>query len=419
MVQMKQLQLTEYKTVENVQLDASERDFLAKHLPSVAMRPTPGTTDHYDLTPGAIIGAIRNETLAVEIRPKVEVDRVFFLLSYSLNPKQWQEMDFDYAVADSLVDAMIPAFIAQTTKALRRGLMRSYRYREDSLSTVRGRIRFADQIRNRLGIYPPLEVAFDEFTEDIVENQLLKAAVLRLKRRHIHRQSLRRGLSQLDGFFDGVTTVPFHAQQLPKVHFTRLNERYRSCLGLAELILQATSFELGYGTEAANTFLFDMNVVFEKFVITALREALGLTESQFPENARGRALHLDLAKRVSLEPDLSWWQGNQCVFVGDVKYKETSASGMKNPDLYQMLAYTTATKLPYGLLVYTGEAEPRSHILPQAGKEIEVVALDVSGNPQQILQQINVIADRIRQRRHQSVPENITSESELNHALEI
>ena len=36
-----------------------------------------------------------------------------------------------------------------------------------------------------------------------------------------------------------------------------------------------------------------------------------------------------------------------------------------------------------------------------AGKEIETVALDISGTPQKILEQVSSIADRIREKRFQ------------------
>ena len=93
-----------------------------------------------------------------------------------------------------------------------------------------------------------------------------------------------------------------------------------------------------------------MNRVFEDFVIVALREALGLSAIIFTQGASGKLLHLDEARRVRLEPDMSWWEGSFCTFVGDVKYKRLT--GNKNADLYQMLAYLAATDLQSGLLVY-------------------------------------------------------------------
>lgn len=104
-----------------------------------------------------------------------------------------------------------------------------------------------------------------------------------------------------------VSLVGYDPQGLPDVSYTRLSERYRPAVELAKLVLRsAASFELGHGRVRASSFLVDMNRVFEDFVVVALREALGATEREFPQGAEGRRLFLDEARRVRLEPDLSW-----------------------------------------------------------------------------------------------------------------
>lgn len=132
----------------------------------------------------------------------------------------------------------------------------------------------------------------------------------------------------------------------------------------------------------------------------ALREALGLSERVFPFEAKARKLHLDAKKRVRLEPDLSWWEGRRCVWVGDAKYKRITVKGVKHPDIYQMLSCTTATGLDTGMLIYAkGEAEPVIHDIPMAGRSIEVRALDLSGAPDEILGSVVGLAQVIRSRR--------------------
>ena len=213
-------------------------------------------------------------------------------------------------------------------------------------------------------------------------------------------------LREFEALLAPVELVHFDARNLPEVRFSRLNEHYRAAIELAKLILKSSSWELRQGQVRASAFLVDMNRVFEDFVITALREELHVTKHDFPANARGRLLHLDQAARVGLEPDISWWKGNRCVFVGDVKYKRINVPGIKHADLYQLLAYTTATKLPSGLLIYAaGETEPRTHTVPLAGKTLEVVALDLSGTPDEVLDQIRSLALRIRKdvRQNQAV----------------
>jgi 5-methylcytosine-specific restriction enzyme subunit McrC len=84
--------------------------------------------------------------------------------------------------------------------------------------------------------------------------------------------------------------------------------------------------------------------------------------------------------------------------VGDVKYKRVNAAGIKHPDLYQLLAYTIAADLPCGLLVYAaGEGEPITHEVVEVEKRLEVVTLDLSGGPDEILEQVRVVADRIHE----------------------
>lgn len=128
-----------------------------------------------------------------------------------------------------------------------------------------------------------------------------------------------------------------------------------------------TSFELRDGWVRASAFLVIMNEVFEKFVVVGLREALALAERTFPQGAAGRSLPLDQAAAIPLKPAVSWWDGERCAFVGDVKHKRVEASGITHPDLHQLLAYTIAAGLPGGLLVYAaGEAQPTLHHVVRA-----------------------------------------------------
>jgi 5-methylcytosine-specific restriction enzyme subunit McrC len=168
-------------------------------------------------------------------------------------------------------------------------------------------------------------------------------------------------------------------------------------VALARLVLRAASFDLAQGGVQAAAFLVDMNEVFEDFVAVALREALGLAERVFPQGARGRWLRLDEAGAVGLKPDLSWWEGSSCTFVGDAKYRRVSAAGVENADLYQLLAYAVAADLPGGLLVYAaGEGAPVTHQVVHVGKRLEVTMLDLGGSPEGILTQVHRLARQVR-----------------------
>lgn len=131
--------------------------------------------------------------------------------------------------------------------------------------------------------------------------------------------------------------------------------------------------------------------------MVALREALGATPRTFPQGAAGRRLRLDDEGDITLLPDLTWWQHDQCVFVGDCKYKRAKVDSVPNADLYQLLAYTTALDLSDGLLIYAaGEYPAGTHTVSHAGKRLHVVTLNLAGDPPQVLSEVGRLADRLR-----------------------
>ena len=206
--------------------------------------------------------------------------------------------------------------------------------------------------------------------------------------------------------FSNVSTVEYRPTHLPEVPVTPLNAHYQPALALARLILQSGAVELAAGRVESASFLIDMNKVFEDFVVVALRDELRLTEYAFPQEARGRDLWLDEGREVRLEPDLSWWQNDRCVFVGDAKYKRTTFHGAQNHDIYQALAYALAAGLPRALLlIYAHDDRDRiDHVtyeIPARNKriEVEVDVLDLQGQPHQILSRVKRLAHKVRQHR--------------------
>jgi 5-methylcytosine-specific restriction enzyme subunit McrC len=392
--------LTENLPSEPVRLTADELTTLRSLAPSVEVTPAIRRPGWYQLTPGSHVGAVNLGTLSLEIRPKIPIDRVLFLISYAVDPRRWREELHAFTPVPSLVEALIPGFVAQVRRAICRGLLPGYRSEEEALPAVRGRIRFEEQLRRRFLRVPPVEVRFDEFTEDIEENRLLKAALAKLGRLHLRSERVRSSLRAFDVAFQAVSSVTYDSRRLPAIDYTRLNQHYRPAVELAKLVLRSVSFELHGDKVEASAFLVDMNDVFEAFVVVGLREALSLSERSWPRGAVGHWLCLDEADRVKLEPDLSWWEGGRCTFVGDVKYKRVKVAGVRHPDLYQLLAYVTATDLRAGLLIYAaGEGDPVMHRVVQIAKELHVVALQLAGQPEEILEEVRQVGRHVRRLR--------------------
>ncbi len=124
-----------------------------------------------------------------------------FLIAYAMDPKNWRSDLAEWSRADDVLEAIALAFTHRTRQAIRHGLLKDYRREEDALNTVRGRIRFDEQIRRRFDFPLPIEVSFDEFTEDIEKNRLLKTAIHRLGHTSIRSEAVGLEVRRLRPYF--------------------------------------------------------------------------------------------------------------------------------------------------------------------------------------------------------------------------
>lgn len=402
---VRSLSLREYETTRGIYLSPEDCDALRLLIPDLTVSPTVGEPGRFDLTPASTVGVAAVGELAVSIRPKVSIQRLLFLVSYALDPRAWRSTNAGFIESESVVEAIVPGFVRQVRAALAGGALHGYRSEEDALFTVRGRIRFGEQIRRRFGHRLPVEVSFDEFTVDVEANRVIKAAIHRLGKMRIRSEDARRSLRAFDGQLEGVSLVDYDRRSLPRFTWTRLNRHYRSAVELALLILATSSVEALPGGRQSSALLLDMNKVFENFVVVALREALGVGPSELVQHGAGSGLALDVAGQIRLRPDLSWWEETRCLFVGDVKYKRLSAAGIVNADLYQLLAYLTATDLDAGVLIYAeGEADVAEHLVIGQGTRLLVRTLNVDGSPEAVLAEAGLLAEVVRALAHPGEP---------------
>lgn len=335
-----------------------------------------------------------DDGLEVRILPKVPIDRLLYLVTFTRDERAWRPDFVDLIVEDDLVASVGWAFAQHAETALARGVLQGYVRVEEALQGVRGRLREADQLRRHFGLLLPVEVAYDDYTVDIVENRLLMAACRRLLTLPGLPATVRARLHHLTGRLDGVGELEHH-QAWQSVRFTRLNERYRSAVRLAQAILMGTSLEYGLGTHQGVAFLFDMNRVFEDFVTASLGPALERIDGRIDAQYRG---FLDEREVIDLNPTLVWWQGSKCRAVIDAKYRATAGDEVPG-DVYQAMAHSLAFDVRPAFLVYAaGDESAGEHVIVHSDLRVVVAALDISGAPAEILASVEVVASEIADR---------------------
>jgi len=274
--------------------------------------PTLGT-DEYRVSGVRKVGVERIAGHTVWLKPKTPVRRLFAMLGYArAGSAIWTEDDFGFEEDEELVPAFAHAFVRQT---LAGGPLRGYVTRQDALPLVSGRWRIGEQLTRRGGPPLPVEVSFDDYVEDIAENQVLLFAATPLLRLPGVPPDVLGALRRIVRVLDGVSVIPVGAP-VPVVRAERRNARYSSALALASLVLSGASVEQRAGSVIASGFLVDMWSVFEDFVSAALREAFkpygGVLVSQYQST-------LDVEGAVKIAPDLVWLVDGEVRACIDVK----------------------------------------------------------------------------------------------------
>lgn len=382
--------LTEGGSAQAIRLSLTEFETL-RNLAFVDVSPTlePGV---YTVVPGRKIGALSFGDMEVIVRPKIaELNRLVFLLGYSLHRDIWRDDQVRLTQADDLLPALAEAFSRFAASAIEQGLIQGYRTIRDFMPVLRGRVIAPEQMSRRYGLSVPLAVEYDDFTVDVAENQLLLAAAHRLLSVPGLSPAARRRLQRLRIALAEVTTL---ARGVARPAWTpsRLNSRYHNALRLAEIVLAAQSFEHRAGELYVTGFIFDMWKVFEAFVCAALSDAI---DGKFGRVATQLPIFLDGKDQVQMKPDLAvLGEKGEVKAIFDAKYKAERPEGFPNADLYQVLAYCTVIGLHEGHLVYAkGNESPVTHAVRNSRVVVHCHALDLSLEPSDLIAQIEDIAE--------------------------
>ena len=297
---------------------------------------------------------------AFVVKPKVEVDYIkLFMTALELNSENeaayfsnYYYIDFEKpAIETNALDNVItPLLILHYISLLRhlvsRGLKKGYVVREENLqSKIRGRILLQKHLTKN--VFAKREdcvfCRFQEFTEDIPENRILKKAlsfsvrfINQLPSFKSHLQELTPHLSMIGSAFENVSEEVTIAQ-VAKVNAGKIFRHYESAIKVAKLILRHFDYSIDNASETAQSvrpFCIDMPRLYEMYVLSLLRKAYG---DQIQFQVKGyRKTKVDYIKVSDVEK-----------LIIDAKYKPRYSEGNQGilNDIQEISRYARDEKI--------------------------------------------------------------------------
>ncbi|MDB5322754.1 MAG: mcrBC [Phycisphaerales bacterium] len=363
--------------------DLAALDRLNRALGTEVLRPSVRGTQRV-LVAAQHVGVVRLAGRTIQILPKIHAspdsagpavtkrESTANLLHLLEHAGQIRVRDHDIASLASRrtdwFEILTRLFASNMAEQWERGPHRIYQPIDEDLPVLKGTWRIADQIR-RPATRHLFAVTHDTFTADTPLNRVFRYVVERLFK--LTRDSdNRQALGELRQWMDEVTLPgSVRAADATPALLTRLSARFAPLLNLARLFLDESTLHLTAGGTDTFAFVFDMNALFEAFVVNFIRRHRDqilppeLQDCELLAQTVGATRHLAKASSGNvfrLQPDLAVCHGQKFPLLIDAKYKRLGIQernlGVAREDFYQMHAYARRYCCARVLMVYPAQS---------------------------------------------------------------
>lgn len=268
---------------------------------------------------------------------ETNLDIFIYMLMYAYDIKlQNEQIATCKNESHTILEVFIQMFAKKLFQELQYGIYKEYITEQDNLTTLRGKYLINENLKYNF-VKNKIYCEYDEFSMNNQLNQFFLFAVKSL----ILFAKDKRVLMQCEIALDEVEYKSFDINYL-KIHFHRLNSRFKESFEFALLLLNR-SIPLFDKDKKSFAFLFDMNILFERFIGKMIKELEPTTKLQSH----------DTFGDLTLKPDIIV---NDLII--DTKYKKLHVKkDIKRDDKFQMYVYGKNYCVKNTMLLYPKHLE--------------------------------------------------------------
>ncbi|WP_323595944.1 McrC family protein [Aliarcobacter butzleri] len=331
------------------------------------------TLDWKDLKAKQYCGILNFNNQDFYILPKIanrndekNLNIFIYMLMYAYDVKLSNEQIASCANEEhTILEVFVQMFANGLLQELKKGLYKEYLTKQDNLPVLKGKYLINENLKYNF-TKNKIYCEYDEFSENNSLNQFFLYAVKYLQK-FVKDKKL---LKQCELIFDEIEYKQVDINRLETINFNRLNVRFKISFEIALLLLRQF-IPLFNQDKNSFAFLFDMNILFEKFIARMVKELDSNAKIQNQDNFRD----------LTLKPDIIL--KNQII---DTKYKRIkSIEDIKQSDKLQAFSYGINYGVKNVMLLYPKHLDNIKYDLV-LGKErivnlkIRTIDLNFSGN---------------------------------------
>ncbi|MCL2841427.1 MAG: 5-methylcytosine-specific restriction endonuclease system specificity protein McrC [Defluviitaleaceae bacterium] len=334
----------------------------------------------------------------------IKIQNIYYMLAYTfqvLRKDSYKKIaveDFKY------VEDLLAAILAKgISSQIKRGLGREYTPCTESLSTPHGKINISESLKTGMIHKKQLVCEFDEFSENIYSNQIIKTTAMLLIRSHEVKLEHKKALKKVMLYFHTIDTLHPSSIQWTGIKYHSHSATYKMLINICYLVMNALLPTIQAGSKKISQFKDEhLHRLFEKFVLAYYRK-------HYPAyNASASRIDwivddgvIDLLPTMQTDITLKY---NEKILIIDTKYygstlqthKLYNRHSIHSGNLYQIFAYVKNKDINRsgnvsGVLLYAKTDEtltPNNHYV-MSGNKISVKTLDLDKSFEGIESQLN------------------------------
>ena len=250
-----------------------------------------------------------------------------------------------------LLDIYFEWYLNEVQKLMHQGLIRKYYRKQGNLNTLKGKLVFAKQISQNSIHKERFYTEHQVYDKDHLIHQILNQAL------GIIEQFTRGGYLygkcksiQLD--FPEVKSIQATAASFDKLVTGRKEQPYKNALEIARLIILNFAPNVKSGSEKMIALLFDMNNLWEEYMLIQLKKAFQYDAYQVLGQRKKT-----MWNGITMRPDIVIMNGDKTALIIDTKWKILDHNKPSTHDLRQMYVYNEYWQAPTAVLLYPGNEQ--------------------------------------------------------------
>lgn len=304
------------------------------------------------------VGVVQIDTLTIEILPKADQS--------SNNPLVWRNVLIEMlrvtrkikvnqvGQADvnkqniHLLDIYFDWFLREMEILIHKGLIKKYYKEIKNINALKGKLEFAGHLTKNLIHKERFYTSHQIYDTDHQIHQILNLALVIIeqltKGNYLYHKCKRVQLN-----FPEVSSISCTESTFNKLRINRKSEPYVKAWEISRLIILNYAPNISSGSERMLALLFDMNNLWEEYIIMQLRFAC-LGKDHRVEGQKSKVFW----GSMSLRPDIILTLNSGDQIVLDTKWKRLEANKPSTHDLRQMYVYNDHWHSKFSILLYPG-----------------------------------------------------------------